>query len=343
MADEFIGDPSPLEAADFERPARSLRCSVPALRAVAQVESAGGGYQRDGRPKILFERHWFHRHTGGKHSQSHSDISWPSWGGYAGGAREYDRLARAIALDREAALKSASWGAFQIMGFNHREVGFDDVDSFVAAMVENSGRQLDAFVEFIKSKRLDDELRRLDWKGFARIYNGKYYWKNKYDEKMARAYRDFSEGGARTDSPFPVLRAGDEGQAVMHLQELLGIATDGDFGPATKAAVTAFQEKKGLHPDGIVGAQTWAALLTTEEKKPTGKKGLADEARRSRAPVRLADRGEDVAFLQQLLGIVDDGDFGPKTLEAVKTFQTSKGLSADGIVGRKTWEKLLNG
>ena len=342
MPDEFVGDPSPLQATDFERAARSLRCSVPALRAVAHVESAGSGYQSDGRPKILFERHWFHRFTEGRYTQAHSDISWPSMGGYRGGAQEYDRLTRAIALDREAALKSASWGAFQIMGFNHREVGFSNVEFFVAAMVHSTAKQLDAFVEFIKSKGLEDELRRLDWKGFARIYNGKYYWKNDYDGKMARAYRDFSEGGARTDSPFPVLRAGNEGQAVMHLQELLGIATDGDFGPATKAAVIAFQEKMGLHPDGIVGAQTWAALLATQEKTPSSRKGLADEARRSRVPLRLGDKGDDVAFLQQLLGIVEDGDFGPATLVAVMDFQKSEGLSADGIVGRNTWDKLLD-
>lgn len=342
MPDEFVGDPSPLQAADFERAARNLRCSVPALRAVAQVESSGGGYQHDGRPKILFERHWFHRHTDGRYTQSHSDISWPSWGGYSGGTREYDRLSRAIALDREAALKSTSWGAFQIMGFNHREVGFADVESFVRAMVENSGSQLDAFVEFIKSKRLEDELRRLDWKGFARIYNGAYYWKHDYDGKMARAYRDFSEGGARTESPFPVLRAGHEGQAVMHLQELLGIATDGDFGPATKAAVIAFQEANGLHPDGIVGAQTWAALLATQDRDASEEDAREDEARRSRPPLRQGDKGDDVAFLQHLLGIVEDGDFGPGTLAAVRDYQKSKGLSADGIVGRKTWAKLLD-
>lgn len=342
MPSEFVGDPSPLTDADFERAATTLGCSVAAVRAVAQVESLGGGYLPDKRPKILFERHWFHKLTQGKWTNSLSHISWPKAGGYKGGAREYDRLEEALKLDRTAALKSASWGAFQVMGFNHKLVGYDDVESFVKAMVKGSGKQLDAFVAFIRSNKLDDELRRLDWAGFARGYNGSAYRINKYDEKMARAYANFSQGGAHSDNPHPVLRMGDRGQPVMHLQELLGLAVkDGDFGPATKAAVIAAQQKAGLYADGIVGGQTWAALLASTEKKPDGKKGKADEAARSRPPLRLGDRGDDVAFLQEKLGLVADGEFGPMTLAAVMQFQQDKSLGADGVVGRKTWEALL--
>ena len=342
MPSEFTGDPSPLTDADFERAATALGCSVAAVRAVAQVESLGGGYLGDGRPKILFERHWFHKLTQGKWSAERSHISWPKPGGYKGGASEYKRLEEALALDRTAALKSASWGAFQVMGFNHKLVGYDDVEKFVKAMVAGSGKQLDAFVAFIKSNKLDDELRRLDWAGFARGYNGSNYRINKYDEKMARAYANFSQGGSHSDNPHPVLRMGDRGQAVMHLQELLGLEPkDGDFGPGTKTAVVAFQQKAGLYADGIVGGQTWAALLATSEKKPDGKKGKADEAARSRPPLRLGDQGDDVAFLQEKLGTVVDGDFGPMTLAEVIKFQKKKGLAADGMVGRNTWEALL--
>lgn len=341
MASEFKGDPSPLEMADFERAATRLQCSVAAVQAVAKVESNGSGYLRDGRPKILFERHWFSKFTKGHHNRTHSDISWPKWGGYKGGEREYDRLKKAIALDREAGLKSASWGAFQIMGFNHKAVGFGDVESFVAAMVEGSGRQLDAFVAFIKHKKIDDELRRLDWHGFARVYNGPKYAEHDYHGRMARAYADFNSGGARTDNPHPVLRLSDTGQAVHHLQELLGIASDGDFGPATKTAVIRFQKQQSLHPDGVVGAQTWAALLSAKASKPDTQKGHKEEAENARAPLRIGDKGEDVALLQKELGLTADGDFGPDTLAALKSFQQGNGLKADGIVGRNTWAALL--
>lgn len=245
-----------------EAAAKKIGCTVAAVRAVMDVESRGG-FLADGRPKILFERHYFSRLTNGKYDQSNPDISAKKWGGYKGGAAEYERLGRAISLDRAAALRSASWGAFQIMGDNYRACGFDNVEDFVAAQVAGEPEQLDAFVSFIKKSGLDDELIRLDWSGFARGYNGPAYKANKYDEKLACAYRFHMAGGARANSPRPLLKMGDGGDDVKTLQSALGITADGDFGPATKAAVLAFQKKQKLYADGIVGSATWAALGVT--------------------------------------------------------------------------------
>ena len=67
---------------------------------------------------------------------------------------------------------------------------------------------------------------------------------------------------------------------------------------------------------------------------------------KTRATVKKGSRGEDVIYLQKQLSILGysvgavDGIFGVKTLEAVKAFQAENGLVADGIVGKKTWEKL---
>ena len=237
---EFQGDATPMTDADIESAAAGIGCAVAAVRAVIDVESRGG-FLSDKRPKILFERHYFSRLTGKRFDGQHPDIANPTYGGYLGGTREYGRLEKAIELDRDAALKSASWGAFQIMGDNHAMVGFADVGDFVKAMVKDEAGQLDAFVAFVKSARLDDELIRRDWAGFARGYNGPAYKRWKYDEKLAAAYAIHSRGGARTDSPRPVLRMGDTGEAVKDLQGALGIIADGDFGPATKAAVVKFQ------------------------------------------------------------------------------------------------------
>ncbi len=259
MAKEFCGPAARLDDAAIEDAAAKIGCSVAAVRAVIDVESRGG-FLSDGRPKILFERHYFCRLTKGKHDRTHADVSNPRWGGYKGGAAEYDRLHRAIKLERDAALRSASWGAFQIMGDNYKICGFRTVEEFVEAMVAGESEQLQAFVAFVKKNRLDDELIRLDWAGFARGYNGPAYKANKYDEKLAAAYRFHSAGGPRTNSPLPVLKMGDRGEDVKTLQNALGLTTDGDFGPMTKAAVVAFQKKKGLYADGIVGKQTWTAL-----------------------------------------------------------------------------------
>ena len=256
----FSGPATPLDDAAITDAAKKLDCEAAAVRAVIDVESRGG-FLPDGRPKILFERHYFSRLTKGKFDGSHPDISNPQWGGYgAGGAHQYDRLNAAIALNRDAALRSASWGLFQIMGDHCTALGFADAEAFVAAMVSGEAAQLDAFVTFVKKNNLDDKLMRQDWAGFARGYNGPAFRTNRYDEKLAAAYAFHSKGAPRTDCPRPTLRLGDQGDAVKTLQGLLGISADGDFGPKTKAAVIAWQRKKGLVADGIVGRASWTAL-----------------------------------------------------------------------------------
>jgi hypothetical protein len=118
------------------------------------------------------------------------DLSSPRPGGYgAAGAAQLDRVARAAALDRSAALRAASWGRFQIMGFNAVLCGYPDVETFVAGMADDEGAQLDAFVAFVRSMRLDAALRAQDWAEFARGYNGLGYRRNRYVEKLASAYR----------------------------------------------------------------------------------------------------------------------------------------------------------
>jgi hypothetical protein len=188
----------PLTMPDFIAAAESLMCEVPAIQAVSDVESVGNGFLADGRCKILFEGHQFHRLTGGKYSKDHPAISYPRWDQtkYAKGqddqergAREWDRLNDAANLDRNAGYMSASWGRFQIMGFNYGIVGFTTITDFIAAMMEGSERNhLLAFVEYVRHAGLDDEIRAKEWPAFARRYNGVLWQKNNYATKLARAY-----------------------------------------------------------------------------------------------------------------------------------------------------------
>ena len=59
--------------------------------------------------------------------------------------------------------------------------------------------------------------------------------------------------------------------------------------------------------------------------------------------LKLGSEGEDVKKLQAKLGIEAIGKFGPKTDAAVKAWQSSHGLTADGIVGDGTWAKMFGG
>ncbi|NGN96216.1 N-acetylmuramidase family protein [Grimontia sp. S25] len=184
-----------IKEVDFEHAASSLDCELAAIQAVSAVESAGSGFFPSGLPAILFEAHIFSKFSNHKYDESHPDISSKRWDRnlYSGGEKEYERLQRAIDLDRKAALMSASYGRYQIMGFNHKASGYDDVETFVRDMFFAESNHLKAFVGFIKANpKLHEAIKALDWATFARYYNGPAYAENRYDEKLKAAFEKFS-------------------------------------------------------------------------------------------------------------------------------------------------------
>jgi hypothetical protein len=140
------------------------------------VESAGSGFFASGPPCILFEAHIFSKYSDRQFDESHPEISSRKWDRslYVGGEKEYERLQNAMALNRKAALISASYGRYQIMGFNHQAAGYDDVETFVRKM--------------FLAERLHTAIQELDWATFACYYNGPAYAENRYDEKLLAAY-----------------------------------------------------------------------------------------------------------------------------------------------------------
>jgi len=258
-----------LRPEDIRAAATALRCSRAAVEAVIAVEASGSGFLDDGRPKILFEAHHFDRLTGGRFRADHPDLSAPTWSAarahYVGGAGEWDRLVRAMGLDAIAGMAAASWGAFQIMGFNYDLCGFGSVERFVEAHKRSARDHLDAFVQYVVARGLDTHLAGLDWTAFARGYNGPGYAEHRYHERLAEAYAIASDEWP--DNP-PALRPGASGHWVRAAQRRLAAtldpgdapAADGVFGPATRRAVRVFQDDCDLAVDGIVGPRTWAAL-----------------------------------------------------------------------------------
>ena len=59
--------------------------------------------------------------------------------------------------------------------------------------MDSEAAQLEGMVNFIKNAGLDDELRRHDWRGFARGYNGPSYAKHDYHGRLARSYAKWSK------------------------------------------------------------------------------------------------------------------------------------------------------
>jgi Protein of unknown function (DUF3380). len=180
---------------DYVRAANSLGVDIPSIKAVLDVEAPRGGFQDDGQVSILFEPHKFSAYTNGRYDDSHPDLSYPVWGTrpYGKYSEQHAKLQRAVALDRDAALRATSWGFPQILGNNWKAAGAISLQDFINRMSRSAGAQLDLMVNFIKSNaEMRRALKNHDWATFAKNYNGTAYAKNQYDIKLAKAYRKFA-------------------------------------------------------------------------------------------------------------------------------------------------------
>ncbi|RJG10624.1 DUF3380 domain-containing protein [Pseudomonas cavernicola] len=234
-----------------------------ALWAVFEVETSGitqgFGFRADRRPQILFERHKFRDATQGRFNTSHPDISGPQ-GGYGSLSTQYPKLDKAIALSEEAglgtepALRSASWGLGQVMGFNYELAGFASATEMVKAMVHSEDAQLLGMIGYLASTGLVKHLKSQNWEAFARGYNGKSYAQNRYHIKLEEQYARFSSGSM----PNIEVRTAQAGLLV------LGYAPgkiDGVMGQRTKGALSNFQIANGLPASGELDAGTYEKLV----------------------------------------------------------------------------------
>ncbi|WP_019411171.1 N-acetylmuramidase domain-containing protein [Pseudomonas psychrophila] len=197
---------------DLINAAQRLDVPLASVYAVNEVEANGKGFLDNGKPVILFERHIMHRQLATPrhasddvaHLQQFADelatlnpaIVNPKPGGYAGGSAEHQRLSHARLIDDNAALESASWGAFQIMGFHWQRLSYANVQAFVAAMSADESQQFDAFVRFIHTDPLlHKALKARKWAEFAKRYNGPNYQRNLYDIKLQRAFERHANCG----------------------------------------------------------------------------------------------------------------------------------------------------
>lgn len=173
-----------------------LGCSAKQLAAVAAVESSGGGFDRLGRPKILFERHLFHRFTDGAYSPA--IFSNPQGGGYD--ADSWEKLTLAACKDVDAAFAATSWGKFQVLGAHAgtpRYPGFLDLDypsplEMAYSCVTSEAAHYELLARYIAKGRLASAIASLsadpnDNVAFARGYNGPGFRQFDYDKKLARA------------------------------------------------------------------------------------------------------------------------------------------------------------
>lgn len=194
--------PPRLKDQDFADMAARLGVEKAALRAVVEVECCSrGGFLADGRPRILFEGHIFWKRLLARGinpeplATTHPDIIYPRWtrAHYIGGKGEWERFERAAQISPEAAVESASWGLFQIMGFHWKTCGCSSPNEFRRLMESSEREQMALALKFLEKTGIARWLKTKDWCNFALRYNGSGYKSNRYDEKLAAAYRKFKQ------------------------------------------------------------------------------------------------------------------------------------------------------
>ncbi len=160
------------------------------------------------------------------------------------------------------------------------------------------------------------------------------------------------------------ISAGADGPEVAAIQQRLQIhglaigTIDGSYGSRTTSAVSDFQRANGLNSNGIVDKSTWTALAADPVKAPKAFENNAPIQKDTSVPsdtttdaptVTILTRGSSgskVKTLQARLEVAGyapgpiDGIFGARTIAAVKSFQESNSLKANGVVDEITWKAI---
>lgn len=217
---EYVG--GEISKADIEAAAKELKCEAGLIYAIARQESAHSSFIKIGSrtvPTILYERHQFSKHSKHEYDKVYPDISGRAYkrarknkkGEWLekktgkvvteddiygpSGMAQYKRLVKAHQLNQNASLKACSWGKFQIMGFNHKTAGFEEVKDFVKAMCKSDAEHMKAFLKFAKSNKiLLNGLQKKDFEKIAEGHNGDN-WKSinpEYASNLEKYYTEFS-------------------------------------------------------------------------------------------------------------------------------------------------------
>ena len=189
-----------LQDINFDKISRSLDIDSAILKALFTIETDDYNcFVAPGHPSIKFHGHIFWHQLKMKHKsiakylEGNEDILYPIYSNkyYKEGLDEYLRLERAMRIDKKAALSATSWGAFQIMGFNHPLCGSPTITKFVKDMKTDKTHQLKLFSEYIKNTNLVILLKNGEWTEFANQYNGLKESKMLFDVRLATAIQYF--------------------------------------------------------------------------------------------------------------------------------------------------------
>lgn len=171
------------------------------------------------------------------------------------------------------------------------------------------------------------------------------YARPKYDEEG----QAIDENKTEQQITYSLIKKGSKGNLVRIAQQKLlqkgyslpKYGADGQYGDETEQAIRKIQKDAGISVDGICGNDTWT-VLNSDFTRPEGIEypGYL---------IKKGQQGEMVKLIQERLielgyscgSCGADTIFGRSTFNAICVFQKDNGLSADGICGPLTWEKLF--
>jgi hypothetical protein len=298
----FVGRAKKLDDIDLPKRGAEIGVGEDELHAFIDTETTGTGYDRKGRPVILFEPHVFYRNLSGAERDAavEAGLAYKRWGTKPYPKDSYPRLLRAIKINETAALLSCSWGLFQILGENYKECGYPDVQTMVRAFMDDEENCLEAAIQFLVATGIDDDLRAHRWAVVARVYNGPGYAKNQYDTKLAANYAKWAkipdtpwsrDAAEQPEAPYPApyrptpaSTAITDKTVILSTQQRLSdlgykeVGTvDGIMATKTKGAILAFRLDNDLPLVPEINNEFLAALMVAKPREIADARALATD------------------------------------------------------------------
>lgn len=232
--------------------------------------------------------------------------------------------------------------------------GYPDIRTSTAEVVQHTGSYNSPVYKKGDSGDKIEMIRRRFW-----AMDNSFTVSNFFDDTLENKIKEFQTANGLTSDGivgsgtwkvlFPVLkkRTGSQAgaremQALLNYQNYPVGTPDGLFGTGTETVLKAYQKARQLDADGICGEKTWQSL-TLEE--PFETEVLVDQNGDSTALCEMGDSNDVVRQLQQRLAtqypLNVTGTYDSATNQYVLAYQTANSITANGIVGPITWNKLF--
>jgi hypothetical protein len=301
---DFKGAAVRLDGVDIPRMAARIDVPEDRVRAVDETESRGSGFDKLGRPKMLFEPHLFYKLlTGADRDKAvASGLAYSKWKkDYP--ADSYPRMVKAMAINRDAALKAASWGRYQTLGDHYAMLGYSSPDAMVKAFMDDEESHLEGFVTFIIASGVDDDLRAGRYDVFFRVYNGPAYVQNGYPAAFkANLAKWVKVPDAPVENADPMQT--DKATITTVQRRLIDLGykeigmPDGDLGSRTRGAILGFRVDHGLPLIPVIDKALLAALMVAPVRPVSPARAnatVADLRAEGSTTIKIADKSSGAA------------------------------------------------